>query len=120
MWEQTTLVSPDGKSWQPGVKNKGCLSEDQASNWGSQVRQQIATASCTINTLSVVDGKIAGVISCSSINQPVVTISGKYTRSTYSVDLASSGVVDLTPLGGSAKAPLNAFAKWAGRHLGAC
>jgi len=120
MWEQSTLVSADGKSWRPGVKNKGCMTEAQANAWESQVRQQIAAASCTINSLSVAGGQISGVISCTSINQPVVSINGQYNGSSYSVDLASSAVVDMSQVGGPAKAPVKSFAKWTGRHVGPC
>jgi hypothetical protein len=120
MWEQSTQLSPDGKTWRPGVKNKGCLSAEQATQWESHVRQQIAAASCTVNALTVVDGRISGVISCTSINQPTVSINGAYTSSAYSVDLASSGVVDLTQVGGSSQSPVKAFAKWTGKLVGPC
>lgn len=120
LWEQTTMLSPDGKSWHPGTKTKGCLSEAQASAWESQVRQQIAAASCTVNSLSVVNGTIDGVIACSSINKPVVNLEGDYSKTAYSVNLVSSGVVDLRKLGGSANAPVTVFAKWTGARVGDC
>lgn len=112
MWQQSTQLSPDGKRWQPGVKTQGCLTEAQASQWEDQVRQQIAAASCTVQSLSVIGGKIDGVIACNSINQPVVQVSGLYSDAAYSVNLASSGVVGT--------APVTVFAKWVGRRLGSC
>jgi hypothetical protein len=120
MWEQSTQLSPDGKTWRPGVRTKGCLSAEQATQWESQVRQQIAAANCTVSSLAVAGGRISGVIACTSINQPTVSISGIYTGDAYSVDLASSGVVDLTQVGGSSQTPVKAFARWTGKHLGAC
>ena len=112
LWQQSTQHSPDGKQWRPGVKTQGCLTEAQASQWEENVRQQIAAASCTVQSLTVIGGKIDGVIACTTIYQPVVQISGLYSDSAYSVNLASSGVV--------AGAPLQVFARWAGRRLGSC
>jgi Protein of unknown function (DUF3617) len=112
LWQQSTQLSPDGRQWRPGVKTQGCLTEAQASQWEENVRQQIAAASCTVQSLTVIGGKIDGVIACTSINQPVVQVSGLYSDSAYSVNLASSGVVGT--------APVTVFAKWVGRRLGSC
>lgn len=112
LWQQSTQLSPDGKQWRPGVKTQGCLTEAQASQWEENVRQQIAAASCTVQSLTVIGGKIDGLIACNSINQPVVQVSGLYSDSAYSVNLASSGVVGSTPV--------TVFAKWVGRRLGSC
>lgn len=112
LWQQSTQLSPDGRQWRPGVKTQGCLTEAQASQWEENVRQQIAAASCTVQSLSVIGGKIDGVIACHSINQPVVQVSGLYSDSAYSVNLASAGVVGT--------APVTVFAKWVGRRLGSC
>lgn len=112
LWRQSTQLSPDGKQWRPGVKTQGCLTEAQAAQWEENVRQQIAAASCTVQSLSVIGGKIDGVIACNTINRPVVQISGLYSDSSYSVNLASSGVVGT--------APVTVFAKWVGSRLGSC
>lgn len=112
LWQQSTQHSPDGKQWRPGVKTQGCLTETQAANWEENVRQQIAAANCAVQSLTVIGGKIDGVIACTSINQPVVQVSGLYSDSAYSVNLASSGVVSGTPV--------TVFARWAGRRLGSC
>ncbi len=112
LWQQRTEHSPDGKRWRPGVQTQGCLTETQAAHWEDNVRQQIAAANCAVQSLTVIGGKIDGVIACTSINQPVVQVSGLYSDSAYSVHLASSGVV--------AGAPVTVFARWAGRRLGAC
>lgn len=120
LWQQKTLLSADGQSWRPASQTQGCLTKAQASAWESQVRQQIADASCSINRLSVINGKITGQIACATMNKPVVTLVGQYSTSAYSVDLVSDAVVDRRAEGGAANAPVTVFAKWIGARLGNC
>lgn len=112
LWQQSTEFSPDGTKWRPGVQTQGCLTPAQAAQWEQNVRQQIAAANCTVQTLTVVAGSINGVIACHHINQPVVRVSGLYDGAAYSLQLSSTAVV--------AGAPVKAFARWAGRRVGDC
>jgi Protein of unknown function (DUF3617) len=112
LWKQSTQLSPNGTQWRPGTETQGCLTPAQAAQWEQNVRQQIAAANCTVQTLTVIGGSVDGVIACSSINQPVVRVSGLYSNAAYSLQLASTGVV--------AGAPVKAFARWVGRRVGDC
>jgi len=120
LWEQSTALSADGKTWRPGRRTQGCLTEAQASDWDAQMRRQVAQASCTIDTLTVGGGRISGVIACATLNQPVVTLSGDYTDTAYDVNLVSAAVVDASQVGGPARAPVRMFARWTGRRVGPC
>ena len=119
-WEQVTLLSPDGVNWRPGTRTQGCLTQQQADDWVSQVKRQIATAGCTSRSLSVGNGKINGVIACPSVNQPVVKVTGQYSNSDYSADLVSEGVVDASAIGGPSQMPVKVYSRWSGRLLGPC
>ena len=84
------------------------------------MRRQVAQAGCTVDSLTVGGGRIAGVIACATANQPVVRLSGDYTDTAYAVNLESSAVVDASQAGGPARATVRMFARWTGRRVGPC
>jgi hypothetical protein len=112
VWEQTTSRSTDGKTWRPGVRTQGCLTQQQADDWVPQVRQQIAAAGCEATTLTIAGGKVSGVLSCPGQAASAVRIGGSYTASAYDIDVGVSGAVPSGPVG--------LFARWKGRRLGDC
>lgn len=120
LWQHMNRVSSDGASWQPVETARTCLSEAQTTSWDAQVREQIAAAHCTIDRLSVADGRISGVIACPGIYRYRASVSGQYTSRAYSIDVVSSAVLDMSRAGGSAKSPITRFAQWRGHRIGAC
>ena len=120
LWEQTTEVSLDGRSWKPAEQEKACLSETDAAHVESEVRRQIAAGHCKVDRLSLGNGRISGAISCPDIGQLEVKISGEYTPRAYSIDVDSSAILDMSGVSGFAHSPIRRLAKWKGRLVGPC
>lgn len=123
MWEQATFISSDGKNWQPALKNSGCLSASEAAAWESQARQQMTSAGCTVDKMSVANGKMSGVVACRNasmaamdVKEAVMNVQGQYSDKAYSIELSASTV----PQSATSGSPVKYFLKWTGQRLGAC
>lgn len=120
MWEQTTLLSPDGSNWKKMSHTQGCMTKEQATDWESKARQQITAAQCTVQSLSVSMGKISGTITCANMNHTQMKMEGSYDGRSYDIDLVSTGTVMLPPAAGGKAVPVKLYGKWTGRMVRAC
>lgn len=120
LWEHSVRVSLDGTSWKTAEQGQTCLSVAEAGSWDAEIREQIASADCTVDQLSVAGGRVAGVVSCPDVNQFKASIIGQYTPRSYSMDVTSSVVLDTRQGGGSAKSAMKRLAQWRGHRIGPC
>jgi len=87
MWVGVTKLSVDRTNWRTMSDTRVCMTKEDATDWESNARQQIAAAQCSVQSLTVGMGKIGGTISCANENQVQMKVDG---RSTTGVTTSTS------------------------------
>ena len=120
MWVGVTKLSVDRTNWRTMSDKRGCLTKEDATDWESNARRQIATAQCSVQSLSVSMGKISGTISCATETQVQMKVDGRYDNRSYDIDLVSTSTIMMPPAAGGQAVPVKLYGKWTGRMVGVC
>ena len=120
MWVGATKLSADRTNGRTMSDTRGCMTKEDATDWESNTRQQIAAAQCSVQSLTVGMGKISGTISCANENQVQMKVDGRYDNRSYDIDLVSTSTIMMPPAAGGQAVPVKLYGKWTGRMVGVC
>jgi hypothetical protein len=120
MWVGVTKLSVDRTNWRTMSDKRGCLTKEDATDWESNARRQIAAAQCSVQSLTVSMGKISGTISCATETQVQMKVDGRYDNRSYGIDLVSTSTIMMSPAAGGQAVPVKLYGKWTGRMVGVC